>query len=365
MSSSGKKRKTTTKEKKLWQSNPNLSLPDDLLVSIFARISRLYYPTLSLVSKSFRSLLASPDLYKARSLLGRSNETCLYVCFRFFPGPKPHWFTLCLKPDRTLTSRKNKSSGYVLATVPTPHSPPHAKSSSLVAVGSDIYNIGGSDGTLTVSILDCLSHTWREAPSLRVKLVSLSASVLDRKIYVAGRCKDGYSNSFKNSCQVFDTKTQVWDAEPIPCSETKCNFYKCESACVDGKFHLVTTQGEVVAYDSQQGRWDHVGKEVSKFIVTDSYCEIDNVLYRAGPREFKWYDTEVRGWKTLMGLVGLPRIPLLSSVILADYGGKIKIWCAVIALERHGNIWGNVEWFDHVLTVPLTYNFVKGLAVTL
>ncbi|XP_023632675.1 F-box/kelch-repeat protein At5g51250 isoform X3 [Capsella rubella] len=341
MSSSGKKRKTTTKEKKLWQSNPNLSLPDDLLVSIFARISRLYYPTLSLVSKSFRSLLASPDLYKARSLLGRSNETCLYVCFRFFPGPKPHWFTLCLKPDRTLTSRKNKSSGYVLATVPTPHSPPHAKSSSLVAVGSDIYNIGGSDGTLTVSILDCLSHTWREAPSLRVKLVSLSASVLDRKIYVAGRCKDGYSNSFKNSCQV-------------------------------------------VAYDSQQGRWDHVGKEVSKFIVTDSYCEIDNVLYRAGPREFKWYDTEVRGWKTLMGLVGLPRIPLLSSVILADYGGKIaflwdddsssyrpggkyekKIWCAVIALERHGNIWGNVEWFDHVLTVPLTYNFVKGLAVTL
>ncbi|KAF3504740.1 hypothetical protein F2Q69_00040250 [Brassica cretica] len=56
----------------------------------------------------------------------------------------------------------------------------------LVAVGSDIYNIathlrGG------VSILDCISNTWCKAPSMPVELESLSAEVLDRKIYVLGR----------------------------------------------------------------------------------------------------------------------------------------------------------------------------------
>ncbi|KAG7543802.1 Kelch repeat type 1 [Arabidopsis thaliana x Arabidopsis arenosa] len=143
--------------------NSNPSLSDALLISCLARVSRLYYPTLSLVSKSFRSLLASPELYKARLLLDRT-ESCLYVCLKLRPSENPSWFTLCLKPDITLTydtSNKKNSSGYVMAKVPIPHSP--VKRSSLVAVGSNIYNIGGSRSpSSSVLILDCISHTWRE-----------------------------------------------------------------------------------------------------------------------------------------------------------------------------------------------------------
>ncbi|CAA7060112.1 unnamed protein product [Microthlaspi erraticum] len=52
-------------------------LPVDLLLNCLARVSRSYYPTLSLVSKRFRSLLASTtDLYETRRLLG-STESCL------------------------------------------------------------------------------------------------------------------------------------------------------------------------------------------------------------------------------------------------------------------------------------------------
>ena len=102
------------------ESTPNPSLPDDLLLSCFARASRLYYPTLSLVSKSFASLVSSPELYKTRSSSGRT-ESCLYVCLSFHPDPIPRWFTLCRKPDRTLTTKK-KPSGYALAKLPTPPS---------------------------------------------------------------------------------------------------------------------------------------------------------------------------------------------------------------------------------------------------
>ena len=40
------------------------SLPYDLVLMVVARVPRVYYRTLSLVSKSFRSMVASPELYK-------------------------------------------------------------------------------------------------------------------------------------------------------------------------------------------------------------------------------------------------------------------------------------------------------------
>ncbi|ESQ47497.1 hypothetical protein EUTSA_v10022355mg [Eutrema salsugineum] len=367
------------------------SLPDDFL-SCFARVSRLYYPTLSLVSKHFRSLLASPELYKARSLLGHE-ESCLYLCL----GSQydSHWFTLCRKPDQTLinngTSLKKKSSGYVLARVPILHSPP-AYFPSLVAVGSDIYNIGSRSiiNNSSVSVMDCRSHTWHEAPSMPVELISLSASVVDGKIYVSGRGSDD-----KNSLEVLDTKTKTWDHVPISCNETRCSFYYSRSACIDGKFHVaadgrfyVVAAGEkLVSYNSREGRLDQVELRMCDKLFSDTYCEIENVLYSAGEGAIRWFDTKVQKWRYLMVFEGLPKFPPAVSVRLADYGGKMAvfweeyllsseqkmIWCAVVMLKRHKfweiwgescEIWGIVEWFDHVLTVPIGYQFVKALAAT-
>ncbi|XP_010489733.1 PREDICTED: F-box/kelch-repeat protein At5g51250-like [Camelina sativa] len=274
------------------------SLPDDLLLSIVARVSRLYYPILSLVSKSFQCLLASPDLYKTRSLLGNT-EGCLYVCLQCNPGYR--WFTLCRKPDQTLT---NNTSGYVLATVPSPRFH-KACFSSLVAVGSDIYNIHAPSSS-SGSVLDCRSHTWREAPAPTqpVKELSISASVIGRKIYVVG-C---YNNRMSpKPLKVLDTKTQVW--ETIPCKGKRdYKFKNSQSTCIDGKFHVVTERKEVVAYNPKEGRWD-----------------------------------------------------------LSSFVHKKKILCAEVALERRksGEIVGKVEWLGHVLTIPREYDFVKALAATL
>ncbi|KAG7589431.1 F-box domain [Arabidopsis suecica] len=386
---------TTTKKKKkpspTPQSTTDSSLPDDLLLSIVARVSRLYYPTLSRVSKSFRSLLVSQELYRARSLLGHT-ESCLYVCLELqrelYPSKNPSWFTLWRKPHQTLTnetSKKKKSRGYVLVSVPVLHSPP-ACPESLVAVGSNIYNIGTLRENMVkssnLSILDCRSHTWREAPSLRVKLFSFRASVLDRKIYVAGSYKDVDSNSYKNSTEVFDTETQIWDPEPISYSNIKGLFY-FKSACIDKKIFL-KTDNEVVSYNPKEGRWSLVQVGMSYFEGSDSSCEIENVLYTAYGGTIRWYDTKVDTWtwRKLKGLVGIPKF---EGIRLAGYGGKMMvlwdqsfpyrhrlcgyktmIWCAEIALEKRKNneIWGTVEWSGHVLTVPCTYRFVKVLAAT-
>ncbi|CAG7885982.1 unnamed protein product [Brassica rapa] len=244
-----------------------LSLPYDLLLNCLARVSRLYYPTLSLVSKKFRSVVASPDLYEARSLLHRT-ESCLYLCLRYdrdYPrNLDTYWFVLCRKPNRTVTDR---SSGHLFIPVPSPQLRP-ARSMSLVAVGSNIYRIGGDmPSSSRVWVLDCRFNTWHRAPMMRLKRSSPAASLIDGKIYVAGGCEDPSS---VNWIEVFDPKTRTWGNVANPGTETRPraemrarrDIHIKRMAGIDGKVHILGSSSRL-AYDTREGRWESVGKEMS------------------------------------------------------------------------------------------------------
>ncbi|ESQ56422.1 hypothetical protein EUTSA_v10025597mg [Eutrema salsugineum] len=346
-----------TKRKKpsfLSQSTPNLSLPDDLLLSCFARVSKLYHPYLFLVSKSLRSLLASPDLYKTRALLNRT-ESCLYVCLRFLPDPNPNprWFTLSRRPNRTLTTKKKKPSDHLLVPFTSPHYTPLR--SSYVAVGSDIYEIGGLINgvpSARVSILNCRSNTWHKAPNMEVAREHPHAIAIDEKILVKGGLRLQDSNLPK-WIEVFDPKTQTWMIVPF-LSDSK-----------DWK----SPDGAGMAWQSA------------------SSCVIDDVSYNYCEGLFKWFDEKVREWRILKGMEGLPkylfgRNNTSSHVQLVDYGGKMAvlwdrhdsssksqgrvIWCAEISLERCNSeeISGTVEWSEAVLKAS-SFAFVHVLAATL
>ncbi|XP_010507443.1 PREDICTED: F-box/kelch-repeat protein At5g49000-like [Camelina sativa] len=301
--------------KKPSQNNPALSLlslPDDLLLSCFARISRLYYPILSLVSKRFRSILSSPELYETLSFLGRT-ESVLYVCFQFNPGPNTRWFTLCRKPEQTLSKKKKKkkSSGYVLAALPTLNSPP-AHSTTFVVVGGSRVQV-------------C---RW--------------TNVLDDKIYVAGG-SDDYDAS--NWMEVFDPKTQTWETKFNTLRE-RCGRHVWKSAVIDDEIYMYRNWG--VAYKPKEDRWKALDMGVLKGgWVEDSYCVIDNILYCYHALSgMIWYDSKQRNWKPLRGLKVLSKCS--GDAYLASHGGKMavvwnnnmtfsysedkKIWCAVIAL---------------------------------
>ncbi|CAL9220083.1 unnamed protein product [Arabidopsis halleri] len=88
---------------------------------------------------------------------------------------------------------------------------------------------------------------------------------------------------------------------------------------------------------------------MGSFMFSDSYCMIDNVLNSVSDGVFRWYDTELRRWNDLKGLLRLPKFSAGACIRLADYGGKMavlwhqlpyhygyhkEIQCAVIALER-------------------------------
>ncbi|CAH8273851.1 unnamed protein product [Arabidopsis lyrata] len=389
MSSPVKKREKKTTTSPILSPTPQStqipSLPVDLLISILARVSRLDYPILSLVSKSFRSLLASPELYETRSLLGRT-ESCLYLCLGFTSNSNLRWFTLCRKPNLNVTNnmkkKTNKPSGHVMAAIPMPNSPPVHRS-GLVTVGSDIYNIGWSiinDHSSSVSILDCRSHTLREAPNMLVERFFPAANVIDGKIYVAGGSKDSNSS---NWMEVFDVKTQTWELVLNPNADG-CESRICKSAVIDEAICLFGYKGVGVAYNPGINKWERIGavNYLDLGWEWSTFCVIDNVLYCYSKSDgIKLYDSKIGRWMKLKGLEGLPKFASNSWVRLADYGGKMAvlwgnlpttgdnnnvIWCAVITLEKPDNekIWGKVEWFDAVLTVPEPYEFVCARAAT-
>ncbi|KAL0718535.1 hypothetical protein Bca4012_067857 [Brassica carinata] len=261
-------------------------------------------------------MVASPELYKVRSVLGLT-ESCLYVCLG-----SCKWYTLSSK----------SSGGYVLARVPMPDDDSHRVVglgySDLVAVGSDIYIIGVEDKpslplwqTSRVSILDCKSHTWRKAPSMPMELESLSATIIDRNIFVLGR-RYLQGGSWKSSLQVFNTNTQTWD---IPCCALDLASHTFN---IDGNLHAVTLFCLVFAFNSKQGRWDLVEKypRVGAITYSESYCVIDNVLYSVSKDgALTWYDTDNTRWRDLKGLVGLPKLtsPFAGYVKLTGYGPDV------------------------------------------
>ncbi|KAG7594441.1 Kelch repeat type 1 [Arabidopsis thaliana x Arabidopsis arenosa] len=391
--SSPKKMTTTTQQ----------ALPNDLLLSCIARVSRLYYPTLSLVSKSFRSLVASQELYKTRFLLGHA-ESCLYVCLRFPPDPNPRWYTLCRIPDRL---KKKNSSGNLLVPILIPSSPssppPQSHSSNhLVAVGSNIYKIGGDvPSSSKVSVLDCKSHTWNQAPSMRVERSSSSSTVslLDGKIYVAGGCEDRNS---VNWVEAFDPKTYTWSSVTSPSAAIRYgSVAEHRSLGLGGKFYIFGNYSDEsgVVYNPKEGRWNPVPLfiNMASELWYYSCCVIDNILFCWFHRHFYWYDYKVNLWKQVNGLEVLSkklgkRLKTIENLVelfkherwhckIVDYGGKMvvfwdeecdgyqenRIWCAEIELERRDGdvIWGKVVWFDVVLTAQKSScYFLNGNALS-
>ncbi|ESQ37360.1 hypothetical protein EUTSA_v10002574mg [Eutrema salsugineum] len=357
------------------ESTPILSLPDDLLVSCLARVPVMYHLTsTSLVCKRFQSLLTSPELFEARSLLGLT-ETCLFVCFRFSPDNKPRWFTLF--PN---------STGYVFAPVPTLNFPQSPCEEQVVVVDSAIYAIGGpiNDApSSTVSVLDRGSRTWREAPSMKMERFFAAANVFDGKIYVAGGCESEDCDDSSNWMEVFDPKTKTWEFVSSPLAD-RCGIRIRKSVVIDGEIIMFGYKG--VTFKPKEDKWEEMGSThyLNLGGIMMSCCVIDNVVYRFQRSErIVWYDSEKRYWKDVKGLESLPKFDIYALARLVDFGGKVVVlWekplpcsgdkvlkvicCAVISLERRmsriNEIWGNVEWLDGLLTVPASCGFSCAVA---
>ncbi|XP_006303757.2 F-box/kelch-repeat protein At4g29370 [Capsella rubella] len=371
-----------------------LSIPNEIAVNYVARISKMYYPSLSLVSKTFHSLISSPDLYAERSRLG-TTESCLYICLRSTNVPfTPRWFSLWVKPNRNQTDGRimEKSSGNLFVPLTNPF-PPY--SNSTVVVGSEIYVIGATmyddlEPSSDVRVYDCRSHTWRNVPNMKRERRNAFACVLDEKIYVMGGCScyDKYSSWF----EMFDIKTRTWRNLPVIPDIHVRLAYDGNMDGVEGKIYVKDCRRQGWIYDVNEGRWsvEEIRYSSTYWWWPKYWCVIGDLIYCYSYFGYIWYDLEAKRWTRLEGMEGLMKFCRIqgprnttfaqSMVGLVNYGGKLavlwyrsvgekkNIWCAVVKLEicHNGNgreISGKVEWVDVVLTVDNSYDVLCCLAI--
>ncbi|KAJ4891361.1 F-box/kelch-repeat protein [Raphanus sativus] len=323
------------------------SLPEDVIIDILARLSRFEYPKLSLVSKHFRSLVVSPEIYARRSLLA-STQHCLYVAvYDIYSCSFNHWYILCRKANDSHCLVRAPS------TIPFTCYP-----ESSVAVGSRIYVFGGIDHknmTTNALSMDSRSHTVEPLPSIPVPLVCKFACFIDGKIYVIG-----YSPYPEKVMLVFDTETQKWEHVMTTPEMNKALTRSYAYVVMADKICIMDCYGSYV-YDPKESKWETDYMPNSTY--WENACVVDDVLYYRDRfvNTLRAYDPIQKSWGVVEGLKELLAAPISSRWShTVNYGGNLAllfrrpsgIWCAEISLERRqgGQIWGKVEWCDLVLT---------------
>lgn len=336
------------------------SLPDDVAVNCLARVHRSEHGTLSLVSKPIRSLLCSSLFFNARSLL-HCTQHLLYLTLRT-RASSLQWFTL--HHNRLL--------------LPVPPLPSPAIGSAYAVLGSTIYVIGGSINDIPsrqVWLLDCRFHRWLQGPSMRVSREFAAAGVVDGKIYAIGGCvPDTFARS-ANWAEFLDPAAGRWERVPSP-PEIREKWMHA-SAVVDDRVYAMADRGGV-AFDPRSGAWESVGTELD-LGWRGRACVVDGVLYCYDYLgNIKGFDVKRGLWKELKGLYCLPRF--LCGATMADVGGKLvvvwecgngkemEIWGAEIEVNKNeddGELWGEVGWFNKVLSAPRGSSIVHCSAVAL
>ncbi|XP_024010257.1 F-box/kelch-repeat protein At4g38940-like [Eutrema salsugineum] len=305
-----------------------MSLPYDILVDIVARVPRCYHPIISLVSKSFQSLVASPELSARRSLLGYT-EHCLYVVLYEYDTDIS---CLCI-----LRRRINSNRLVIIKSLPLMHS--------------------------------CRVHVQHIFDTPMRMGYNNFADVIDGKIYIINW----------ERVMVLDTKTQMWEPE-IKKPDIEVGYLFSDSVVMEDKIYMRDHFSSFV-YEPKECRWEL--EEVLNSKHWTNACVVDDVLYYDNilANELSAYDPKQRCWRVVKGLEELKSKTSGScGSNMVSYGEKLAmffqkyhdakkvtkdIWCAEIVLERcqGGEIWGKVEWCDIVMEKHFGSYIMKCLAV--
>ncbi|KAK4394087.1 F-box/kelch-repeat protein SKIP6 [Sesamum angolense] len=338
------------------------NLPDDISLQILARVPRFHHPFLSLVSKSWRYTVNSPEFFHTRSLL-RTAQSSLYLSLRI--DSSFHWYA-------EQNPQNSKRSLIVLPSIPQ-----HPVGSSILALGPKIYVIGGSINDIpsnNVWVFDCRFNKWEMGPKMRVAREFSASGECNGKIYVIGGCNvDNWTRSI-NWAEVFDPKTGVWAA--IPSAIELRDKWMHASAMIGSKFYAMADRGGVV-YDVGCGEWGSVPKRLD-LGWRGRAAVVNKVLYCYDYLgKIRGYDVEEDVWKELRGVdKGLPKFLCSSTMVNLDgklcvvwegkgNGKEVDIMCAEIDVKRDvdGGLSGTILRLDVILVVPKGASISHCLAV--
>ncbi|XP_023640857.1 putative F-box/kelch-repeat protein At2g29780 isoform X4 [Capsella rubella] len=301
-------------------------IPEELCEITVARVQRCHYPRLSLLSKAFRDVISSEQLFVTRSDLGVT-EPVLYTLISSPPFDPPSWYILHRSNISLRLSRVTSL-------------PPMFPGCTAVTIGHKIYVMGGCTGVnqpiKTVIVIDCRFHKWECVKSMKRERCYAASGVIDGKIYVVG----GRKKRYNDWVEVFDVENGVWETrtwssvpDPSDCNSSMPGGGFVTSVVMQDRIYILDAMRGLV-YEPRQGTWQswELGSKLMYFW-RKPCCVIEDLLYCFDPRcvlrhPILVYDPDEMVWS-----------PLKDT------------WCIEIVLERRerGEIWGKVVSVTPVL----------------
>ncbi|XAR49435.1 hypothetical protein NMG60_11032643 [Bertholletia excelsa] len=237
-----------------YEDDPRLipRLPDEISIQILARLPRICYLGVKLVSQSWKAAIMSPELYKVRKELGTTEEW-LYVLTKVDDGKlmwhaldplSKKWQRLPLMPNvaREEEQKRGLASLRLWNMVGSSIRISDAVRGwlgrkdaldrmlfcgcAIGAVDGCIYVLGGFFKASAMSCVwryDPILNRWNEASPMSIGRAYCKTGVLNKKLYVVGgvtRNRGGVTPL--QSAEVFDPCTGQWSQLPsMPFSKTQ------------------------------------------------------------------------------------------------------------------------------------------------
>ncbi|XP_027338553.1 F-box/kelch-repeat protein At1g22040-like [Abrus precatorius] len=361
------------------------NLPDELSLQIIARLPRICYFKLRLVSRKWKSTIMSPELYEVRKELGTTEEW-LYLLIKVGEN-KLLWHALdpCSKIWQRLPnmpnavdeeeSRKGSSRPWIWNMVEGIRIAEVIRGflgqkdafdempfcgSAIGAVDGCLYVLGGFSKASTMRCVwrfDPMQNTWSRVTSMSTGRAYCKTGILNNKLYVVGGVCQGQAGLVPlQSAEVFDPSTDTWSQVPsMPFSKAQVlpNAFLADMlkpiatglTSYMGRLFVpqslyswpffVDVGGEI--YDPETNSWIEMPAGMgegwpAKQAGTKLSVVVEGELYAFDPSNsmdsgrIKVYDKGEDAWKVVIG-----KVPIYdyadseSPYLLAGFHGKLHV----------------------------------------
>ena len=219
------------------------NLPDELSFQIIARLPRICYLNLRLVSRKWKATMMSSELYKVRKELGTTEEW-LYLLIRIGENKllwhaldpcSQIWQRLPIMPNAVDNEESRKGSSRLwmwnmvegiritevirglLGQKDAMDEMPFC-GRSIGAVDGCLYVLGGFSKASTrrcVWQFDPIQNAWNKVTSMSTGRAYCKTGILNNKLYVVGGVSQGQAGLVPlQSAEVFDPFTDTWSNVP-------------------------------------------------------------------------------------------------------------------------------------------------------
>ncbi|XP_061365328.1 F-box/kelch-repeat protein At1g22040 isoform X2 [Gastrolobium bilobum] len=361
------------------------NLPDELSLQIIARVPRICYFNVRLVSRKWKSTIMSSELYKVRKELGTTEEW-LYLLIKV-GGNKLLWHALdprsqiwqrlpCMpnvvdeEESRKGSSRLwmwNMVEGIRIAEVirgflgqKDSFDEMPFYGCAIGAVDGCLYVLGGFSKALTMRCVwrfDPIQNMWSNVTSMSTGRAYCKTGILNNKLYVVGGVSQGQAGLVPlQSAEVFDPSTDTWShvpsmpfsraqvlpsafladmLKPIATGLTSYMGRLCVPQSLYSWPFFVDVGGEI--YDPETNSWIEMPIGMgegwpARQAGTKLSVVVDGELYAFDPSNsmdsgrIKVYDQGEDAWKVVIG-----KVPIYDSAdsespyLLAGFHGKLHV----------------------------------------